>query len=139
MDGPHVVRVDRDGGQAGVLGGLVVAGLLQPEGLHAPHEGGVRVGRVERSQRASGPVAEVGRVAPEEVERVACPHGQHVGGPAFEQLVEDAGGAVPVAAGPRPYGGVVGPPRGPMGVPAMACHATWTTSTSARPVVVRYR
>ena len=98
------------GGEPVRLGQLVVAGLLEPERVHAPHEAVVRdgrdrTGRIERptrSRRFCG-------VAAEEVELVADEEGEHVGGLLDQVLVEAPGGAVPVAGQPRRHGVAVGP------------------------------
>ncbi len=65
---PHVVGVALDRGEADALGPVVVAGLFEPEGVHALHEPGVRVVGIEARQRAADAVAQVLGVADEEVE-----------------------------------------------------------------------
>ena len=61
-----------------------------------------------RGQRAADAVAQVGGVAEEEVELVADEQTEQVGGPADQQAVEAAGGAVPVAGEPGVEHGAVG-------------------------------
>ena len=101
MDRPHVVGVRRDGGAAGVHRCAVVAGLLQAEGGHPPHERGVRMLRVELAQRPQRTIAQPDGVAGEEVELVTEHQREHVRRPLHEQVVEAAGRTAPVARRPR--------------------------------------
>ena len=101
VDGPHVVGVAFDGGEAVVLGELVVPALLETEREHPAQVAVVRVGGVDGGQGSADAVAQVGGVAEEEVELVADEQAEQVGGPPDEEGVELAGGAVPVAGQPR--------------------------------------
>ena len=76
-------------------GPLVVAGLFEPERVHSPHESGVRMFGIEARQRAADAIAEIPRVADEEVEEVTHQQREHVGRPADEQFVEDPSRIVP--------------------------------------------
>ncbi len=105
---PHVVVVALHGGQAVSFGQLVVAALFEAEGVHAAHVAVVRVHRVDGGERAADAIAQVGGVAEEEVELVADEQAEQVGGPADQQGVEAAGGAVPVAGEPGVEHGAVG-------------------------------
>ena len=82
MHSPDVVGVALQGREARVLGLLVAPGLLETERLHAEHEALVRVVRIEGETGAADAVAQVRRVAEEEVELVTDEQGQQIGGPA---------------------------------------------------------
>jgi hypothetical protein len=107
VDRPHVVPVGIERGHPGLLGRFVVAGLLEPEGLHAQHEAVVGVAGDGR-QGPSDAVPQVLRVAREEVELVAELEGEQIGGPADQQVVEGIRGAVPAALDPLADGPPVG-------------------------------
>ena len=101
MGGPYIVVVAVHRSEPVLLGQLVVAALLETERVHPAHEAVVGMGLIDERQRASDAVTQVGCVAEEEVELVADEQTEQVGGPADEQLVEEASGAVPIARGPR--------------------------------------
>ena len=68
---PGVARFELDRGAAGILGGDVVAGLLEAERVHAEHRVIARHAVRPRRQRARDAVAQHARLAAEEVELVA--------------------------------------------------------------------
>ena len=89
--GPAVARLQVDGGPAGGLGGGVVAGLLQPEGVQAQYGVIARhVGRPVRTGPAD-PVAQHGRVAGQEVEQLADLQGQRIARILFGDLRQQGG------------------------------------------------
>ena len=94
---PAVARLELDRGAAAVLGGGVVAGLLQAEGVHAEHR--VIAGHVRRPgrQRARDAVAQHARVAAEEVELVAGLQRQQVARVLDRHVLEHLRGRVPAA------------------------------------------
>ena len=98
MHRPHVVGVGLDGGESGVEGAGIVAGLLETERGHAEHERRVRMLRIELAQRSDRAIAQTLGVAEEEVQLVPDHQREDVGRPADDQFVERPGGAFPVAA-----------------------------------------
>ena len=108
VGGPDVVGVRSERGEAGCLCGLVVARLFEAERLHAQDEAVVRMIGAERAERSADAIAQIHRVAEEEVELVADEQRQHVGRPANQQVVEQARRQRPVAVRPGLHDGAVG-------------------------------
>ena len=98
---PDVVGVHLERLQPRGLGRAVVTRLFEAEGLHATHETRVRMLRVQGGKRAAGSVAQVGRVADEEVELVTELQREQVGRPAQQESSRAAPAPSQSPADPR--------------------------------------
>ena len=108
VNAPDVVGVALDRGEADARGPLVVAGLFEAEGVHAPHEPGVRMLGIEVRQRAADAVARFCASPTKKSSMWPISSAEHVGRPPHEQLVEHAGRVVPATIDPRGHGRGVG-------------------------------
>ncbi len=97
VDGPDVLRVERESAQAHLFRAPVVARFLEPEGVHAEH--GPVEGVVGRPgwQHLGDPVAERERVAREVVDVVPDEEREDIARVLARQLAEDPGSSDHVA------------------------------------------